>query len=55
MIENNETDMVSFGRFYIPNPDLVERIRNGWPINTESEMGSWLGGDAKGFTDYPTY
>ena len=31
-IELEQADMVSFGRLYISNPDLAERLINGWPI-----------------------
>ena len=31
-IENGEIDMATFGRSYIANPDLVHRLRNGWPL-----------------------
>ncbi|MEU8222662.1 alkene reductase [Kribbella sp. NPDC048915] len=47
-------DAVAFGRPYIANPDLVERLRNGWPL-AESERATWYGGDERGFTDYPPY
>ena len=46
-------DLVSFGRPYIANPDLVERLRRGGPFN-EGDRGTYYGGGAKGYTDYPT-
>lgn len=53
-IANNRVDLVAFGRAYIPNPDLVSRIANDYPLAT-STPEHWFGGDAKGYTDYPTY
>ncbi len=47
-------DMVAFGRPYIGNPDLVERMANGWPLN-ESIREFFYGGDNRGYIDYPYY
>jgi N-ethylmaleimide reductase len=45
-------DIVAFGRPYIANPDLVERLRAGAPLNTPDRT-TFYGGGAKGYTDYP--
>ena len=45
-------DLVSFGRLFIANPDLTERMRQGAPLNTPDRMTFYGGGD-KGYTDYP--
>jgi N-ethylmaleimide reductase len=45
-------DLVAFGRPFIANPDLVERLRKGKPW-VESDRGTWYGGGARGYTDYP--
>jgi N-ethylmaleimide reductase len=47
-------DLVAFGRPFIANPDLVERLRNGWPL-AEADNASFYGGSAAGYTDYPAY
>lgn len=31
-LEADELDLVAFGVPYIANPDLVERMQNGWPL-----------------------
>ena len=49
----NGADLVAFGRAYIANPDLVERLRIGAPFS-ESNKATWYGGGAEGYTDYPT-
>jgi N-ethylmaleimide reductase len=36
-------DAVSFGRLYISNPDLAERILNGWEINRKWDMKTFYG------------
>ena len=46
-------DLVAFGRPYIANPDLVERLRQGGPFNTGNRATYYGGGEA-GYTDYPT-
>jgi N-ethylmaleimide reductase len=45
-------DMVAFGRDYISNPDLVERIRTGAALNPYDAETFYLG-DYRGYTDYP--
>ncbi|MDN3453604.1 MULTISPECIES: alkene reductase [unclassified Psychrobacter] len=45
-------DAVAFGRDYIANPDLAERIQQGAPLN-EQHPDSFYGGGAEGYTDYP--
>ena len=45
-------DLVAFGRPFIANPDLVQRLRSGAPWNAV-EKATLYGGGAKGYTDYP--
>ena len=54
-IPAGDADLIAFGRPYIGNPDLVERIRNGWPL-ADAPMETWYArSGAKGYTDFPTY
>ena len=46
-------DLVSFGRPFIANPDLVARLRQNGPYN-EGNRATYYGGGAAGYTDYPT-
>jgi 2,4-dienoyl-CoA reductase-like NADH-dependent reductase (Old Yellow Enzyme family) len=48
-------DAIVFGRLYIGNPDLAERLINNQELNTDLNMKTFYGGDAEGYTDYPTY
>lgn len=48
----NLADLISFGRLYIANPDLVERLRIGAPLNVP-DRATFFGGGAAGYTDYP--
>ncbi|MGW7350308.1 alkene reductase [Streptomyces sp. NPDC054784] len=45
-------DVVSFGRAYIANPDLVERLRTGAPLS-EDDKTTWYQGGDTGYLDYP--
>jgi N-ethylmaleimide reductase len=45
-------DMFAFGRFYVANPDLVERLRVGASLNALDPETLYDGG-ARGYTDYP--
>jgi N-ethylmaleimide reductase len=45
-------DLIAFGRPFISNPDLVERLRSGAPL-AQNVRDTWYGGDARGYTDYP--
>lgn len=49
----NEADLIAFGKLFIANPDLVERLKRGAPLNAP-DKATFYGGDAKGYTDYPT-
>jgi len=45
-------DLVAFGKAFIANPDLVERLRRGGPYNTPDRK-TFYGGGEQGYTDYP--
>ncbi|MHA6629859.1 alkene reductase [Pseudonocardia sichuanensis] len=47
-------DLISFGRAFISNPDLVERLRADLPIAADDQARWYQGGDA-GYLDYPAY
>lgn len=47
-------DLIAFGRPFIANPDLPERIAQGWPLNPV-DPATMYGGTDKGYTDYPSY
>ncbi|MCG5249309.1 alkene reductase [Methylorubrum extorquens] len=47
-------DLIAFGRPFIANPDLPERIAQGWPLNAV-DPATMYGGTDKGYTDYPSY
>jgi N-ethylmaleimide reductase len=52
VLDKNRADLIAFGKVYISNPDLVERLKLGAPLN-DFDKATFYGGDAKGYTDYP--
>ena len=54
MIGAGLIDMAAFGVPFISNPDLVERMRHGWPL-TAADPSRFYGGGAEGHTDWPCY
>jgi len=50
---DDTADLVAFGRPFIGNPDLVERLRQDAPLN-QAPPASYYGGGARGYTDFPT-
>ena len=49
---SGEADLVAFGRPFIANPDLVERLAADAPLN-EGNPDTFYGGGEEGYTDYP--
>ena len=54
-VASGESDLIAFGRPFITNPDLPERIKNGYELTPAEDMTLWYGGGAEGYTDYPPY
>lgn len=52
IVASGDADLVAFGRYFISNPDLPERIRRALPL-TRYDRSTFYGGDARGYTDYP--
>jgi 2,4-dienoyl-CoA reductase-like NADH-dependent reductase (Old Yellow Enzyme family) len=51
-----DADLISFGRPFISNPDLVERFRNDWPLADAAPTSDWSAPTgAKGYTDFPVH
>lgn len=51
-VQSGSADLVAFGKAFIANPDLVERLRLQAPLNPP-DPATFYGGGAKGYTDYP--
>jgi N-ethylmaleimide reductase len=48
----NLADLICFGRPFISNPDLVERLRSGAPLS-QPDPQTFYAGEDKGYIDYP--
>lgn len=48
-------DLVAFGKPFISNPDLVERMQKNLPLNSKLDASTFYTADAKGYTDYPVF
>lgn len=54
-LQNGLGDLVAFGRPFINNPDLVDRLKNNLPLSQHLDMNLFYSADEKGYTDYPVY
>ncbi|MDJ0448782.1 alkene reductase [Methylocystis sp. JR02] len=52
-IAAGDADAVAFGKLYIANPDLVERLRLGAALN-EPKVETFYSKGPEGYVDYPT-
>lgn len=52
-LDSGVADAISFGRPFLANPDLVERVRTGAALNTPDKRTFYTPGP-EGYTDYPT-
>jgi N-ethylmaleimide reductase len=54
LVAAGDADLVAFGRHFISNPDLPERLRRNLPL-TRYDRSTFYGGDGRGYIDYPTH
>ncbi len=52
MLEDDKADLIAFGKPFISNPDLVERLKHNKPL-TIPDKDTFYHGGAKGYIDYP--
>ncbi len=61
IVEKGDADLVVFGRHFISNPDLPERLNSNLPLNSYDrntfyyDEKAFKGNKAIGYTDYPVY
>jgi len=55
-VETDDADAIIFGRWFLANPDLPKRLREGLPLN-QYDRSTFYGADPpeKGYTDYPFF
>jgi N-ethylmaleimide reductase len=51
-LQEKRADLIAFGRPFISNPDLVEKLRGGHPLR-EPDSSTFYTPGAKGYIDYP--
>jgi N-ethylmaleimide reductase len=54
IIVAGDADLVAFGRHFISNPDLPERLRRNPPLN-RYDRSTFYGGDGRGYIDNPAH
>jgi N-ethylmaleimide reductase len=52
-LASGRADAISFGRSFLANPDLPDRLRLEMPLNSWDEA-TWYGPGERGYTDYTT-
>jgi N-ethylmaleimide reductase len=51
-LAEGKADFFAFGRPFLANPDLVDRLRTGAPL-ADAPKETWYGGDQHGYSDWP--
>ncbi|SAL59623.1 NADH:flavin oxidoreductase [Caballeronia cordobensis] len=54
-LDTGLVDLIAFGRPYIANPDLAERLKHGWPIAEADRSTYYTRRGELGYTDFPSY
>lgn len=54
-LDTGLVDLIAFGRPYIANPDLAERLRHGWPLADADRSTYYTRRGEAGYTDFPAY
>ena len=54
VLDAGYADLIAFGRPFVANPDLPERLRLALPLNAY-DRDTFYGGTAVGYTDYPAH
>ena len=54
-LDTGLVDLIAFGRPYIANPDLAERLKDGWPLAEADRTTYYTRRGEVGYTDFPAY
>lgn len=54
LVDAGLADAVAFGRWFVSNPDLPERLKQHWPI-VEPARATFYTQEREGYVDYPAY
>jgi N-ethylmaleimide reductase len=53
-LQSGAADLIAYGRPYIGNPDLVERLKGGIPL-VEADQATFYSPGPTGYSDYPAF
>jgi N-ethylmaleimide reductase len=53
-LQSGAADLIAYGRPFISNPDLVERLKGGLPL-AEADQASFYSPGPAGYSDYPAF
>jgi N-ethylmaleimide reductase len=54
-LDTGLVDLIAFGRPYIANPDLAERLKHCWPLAKADRSTYYTRRGEVGYTDFPAY
>lgn len=54
-LDTGLVDLIGFGRPFIGNPDLAERLKHGWPLAEADRSTYYTRRGEVGYTDFPMY
>lgn len=54
-LDTGLVDLIAFGRPYIGNPDLAQRLKRGWPLIEADRYTYYTRRGEIGFTDFPAF
>jgi N-ethylmaleimide reductase len=54
-LDTGLVDLIAFGRPFIANPDLAERLKNGWPLAVADRSAYYTRRGVVGYTDFAAY
>lgn len=54
-LDTGLVNLIAFGRPYIANPDLAERLKHGWPLAEADRSTYYTRRGEVGYTDFPAH
>ncbi|SFU92689.1 N-ethylmaleimide reductase [Polaromonas sp. YR568] len=54
-LDTSLVDLIAFGRPFVGNPDLTERLKHGWPLVEADRSTYYTRCGEVGYTDFPAY
>ncbi|ODV58954.1 alkene reductase [Ascoidea rubescens DSM 1968] len=54
-VQNNNRTLIAIGRHFVSNPDLVQRLKNGWPLTDYDRSTFYIIESNFGYNDWPIY